>query len=124
VPAAHLSAASLVFIGCLVAGAAAADEGAVRDAPPPAPPAVAAADSKAPEVKIESFIDTTVCRNERPTGSKIAVKRCYTRTKGDGSQQETAADAVARRDLEDLRQQQMQAALARQIARQTVQPQR
>jgi hypothetical protein len=40
---------------------------------------------------------------ERPTGSRIAVKRCYTLT----AEQEALQATAARRELEDMRQRQM-----------------
>jgi hypothetical protein len=70
------------------------------------------------EVEVESLADTTICRRERPTGSKIAVKRCYTRSQAD-TRQQSVANAIMRQDIEALRQQQVyyeQARLAQQIA--------
>ena len=69
-------------------------------------------------VKVQTLTDSTVCRRERPTGSKIAVKRCYTRSKADTPEQ-SVADAITRQEIDELRQQQLyyeQARLARQIA--------
>jgi hypothetical protein len=54
-------------------------------------------------VEMASFADEKRCRKERPTGSQIAVRRCNTLTPEQAAQQET----VARRELEDMRQQQM-----------------
>lgn len=58
------------------------------------------------EVKLEQLNDTTVCRRERPTGSKIAVKRCYARG-GPDTPQHSVANDITRRDFEALRQQQV-----------------
>jgi hypothetical protein len=54
--------------------------------------------------------DGTVCRNEQPTGSRIAVKRCYSTT-------ETAASKVQkeieRRNIEEMRDRQIYEQLRR-----------
>jgi hypothetical protein len=82
-----------------------------------------AADADVPKVDMQTVKDDTVCRAERPTGSRIAIKRCFSpRTALD-----SARDDVMRRDIEEMRMRQVYqnqardaaaaAALARSLAR-------
>jgi hypothetical protein len=54
-------------------------------------------------VEMASLDDEERCRIERPTGSRIAVRRCSTLT----PEQQELQGTVARRELEDMRQRQM-----------------
>jgi hypothetical protein len=56
-----------------------------------------------PVVEMQSLDDEERCRVERPTGSRIAVRRCYTLT----AEQEQLQGIAARRELEDMRQRQI-----------------
>jgi hypothetical protein len=59
------------------------------------------------EIDIQTYHEEeTVCRTQAPTGSRIAVERCYVRVRND-----SASDALARelhrQDFEEMRQRQM-----------------
>jgi len=73
----------------------------------------AASKSEASQVKqvpLKAPTDSTVCRTEYPTGSRIGVKRCSSTT-------ETARDKIQndimRRDIEEMRDRQMYEQLQR-----------
>jgi hypothetical protein len=71
-----------------------------------------AADADVPKVDMQTVKDDTVCRAERPTGSRIAVKRCFSpRTAID-----SARDDVMRRDIEEMRMRQVYQNQARDAA--------
>jgi hypothetical protein len=58
------------------------------------------------EVEISSFVDETVCRRESPTGSRIAVNRCYSRGQAEDADAQIT-EYITRQDIEQLRQQQI-----------------
>lgn len=93
------AAAFAAAIGLLAATGTARSDPAARESRP------AAAAETPPEVKLEQLTDDTVCRRERPAGSKIAVKRCYPRS-GAETPQQSVANAITKQDFEALRQQQ------------------
>jgi hypothetical protein len=82
------------------------DKAAARDSRP-APSRGAANAGEASQVKqvpLKALNDGTVCRTEYPTGSRIGVKRCSSRseTAGDKIQNE-----IMRRDIEEMRDRQL-----------------
>ena len=66
--------------------------------------------SQVKQVPLKAPTDSTVCRTEYPTGSRIGVKRCSSTT-------ETARDKIQndimRRDIEEMRDRQMYEQLQR-----------
>jgi hypothetical protein len=83
------------------------DKAAVRKSAPVSADA-AANTTEAPQVKqvpLKAPGDATVCHTEYPTGSRIGVRHCYSKT-------ETAArnkvqDEIMRHDIEEMRDRQM-----------------
>jgi hypothetical protein len=106
---------AFIFIASLTLGAAAGADpqsAAPKDDAPA--PTSRAADAKVPEVAIESFVDDTVCRRQQPTGSRIAVKRCRSKTERETPLSESNA-RIRQQELEELRlnQQYLEQARAR-----------
>jgi hypothetical protein len=66
-----------------------------------APPAADAPPAAVPAVDMKTVTDDTVCRKERPTGSQIGVKRCYSR-----SASTLKDDEQMRRDIDEMRMRQ------------------
>ena len=78
------------------AAAAATPPAEPAEAPPTAAAPAVAAD--VPKIEMKKLTDDTVCRNERPTGSQIGIRRCYSR-----SAAQTQNDEIMRRDIEEMR---------------------
>jgi hypothetical protein len=100
---------TLIFACIVLAGCASSRFDAPsqpnQSADPAAPPAEALPTSVTivPVVDMESLDDEERCRMERPTGSRIAVRRCYALT----AEQEELQGIAARREVEDMRQRQI-----------------
>jgi hypothetical protein len=60
-----------------------------------------------PKVEVASVTDDTQCRNERPTGSRIAIRRCSAKIAAGGGKRE---NDTLRRDIEEMRLRQQQLA--------------
>jgi hypothetical protein len=70
-------------------------------------------------IAITPLAEETVCRRERPTGSRIAVERCYVVVStAEGSAMHDAARQIMREEFELLRRQQLAQEQARQRAMQ------
>jgi len=78
------------------AAAAATPPAKPAEARPTAPAPTVAAD--VPKIEMKKLTDDTVCRTERPTGSQIGIRRCYSR-----SAAQTPNDEIMRRDIEEMR---------------------
>ncbi len=91
--------ACIVLAGCASSRADRNGPSAVVESTDPSPAPITGVRT----VEMASLDDEERCRTERPTGSRIAVKRCYTLTPEEEALQTTAA----RRELEDMRQRQM-----------------
>jgi hypothetical protein len=98
---------TLVFAGILLAGCASSSfDSSIQSshsAPAESADTLPASLTIVPVVDMGSLDDEERCRVERPTGSRIAVRRCYTLT----PEQEELQGAAARREIEDMRQRQM-----------------
>jgi hypothetical protein len=97
---------TLIFACVLLGGCASSRfDPTSQTAEQAAPPADASPTSHTivPVVDMQSLDDEERCRVERPTGSRIAVRRCYTLT----PEQAELQGAAARRELEDMRQRQI-----------------
>jgi hypothetical protein len=98
---------TLVFACILLGGCASSRFDSNSESSQSAPPEPTAASPMSPTivpvVDMQSLDDEERCRVERPTGSRIAVRRCYTLT----PEQEELQGAAARREIEDMRQRQI-----------------
>jgi hypothetical protein len=96
--------ASILLAGCAASRFDSTDQ-SNQSAVPPAPHSDELPTSLTivPVVDMQSLDDEARCRVEKPTGSRIAVRRCYTLT----AEQEALQGTAARREVEDMRQRQM-----------------
>jgi hypothetical protein len=92
--------ACIVFAGCASSRTDSHAQSSVVQPPDAAPPVTS---SSARTVDMASLDDEGRCRTERPTGSRIAVRRCDAPT----AAQEALQETLARREVEDMRQRQM-----------------
>ena len=60
--------------------------------------------SQVKQVPLKAPGDSTVCSTEYPTGSRIGVRHCYSRTETAGSK---VRDEIMRRDIEEMRDRQI-----------------
>ena len=81
------------------------DKAAVgKTRPAPAAAANRIEASQVKQVPLKAPGDSTVCRTEYPTGSRIGVRRCYSKTETASSK---VQDEIMRRDLEEMRNRQI-----------------
>ena len=92
--------ACILFAGCATSRIDSNDQSSVVQ-PTDARPAPLI--SSVRTVEMASLEDKQRCRTVRPTGSQIAVKRCNVLT----AEQEALQETVARRELQEMRQQQV-----------------
>ena len=67
--------------------------------------------SQVKQVPLKALNDSTVCRTEYPTGSRIGVKRCSSRLTD--SARDKVQNDIMRRDIEEMRDRQMYEQLQR-----------
>jgi hypothetical protein len=60
--------------------------------------------SQVKQVPLKAPGDSTVCRTEYPTGSRIGVRHCYSRTE---PARDKVQDEIMRRDIQEMRDRQM-----------------
>jgi hypothetical protein len=107
-----------VFAGCASSHVDPNDSSALTTAQPADASPTALATVRT--VEMASLAAEERCRVERPTGSRIAVKRCSTLT----PEQEELQATVARRELEDMRQRQIYQEQSRRAAMEAAMRQR
>jgi hypothetical protein len=62
------------------------------------------------QVPLKAPGDSTVCRTEYPTGSRIGVRHCYSKTE---TARDKVQDDIMRRDIQEMRDRQMYQQLQR-----------
>ncbi len=104
------SLVSVCFVFVAGCASSAGDFPGLTSSPVPAAPAHAEETSAAVrladvrEVEISDLTDDTVCRREKPTGSRIAVERC--RSTNDPGE-DKVANQILRQDVQQMRNQQI-----------------